>query len=61
MGMTNFDSIRQMSLKELAEFICENTKECGDCKGCDYCVTYGGHANGMISWLKKEVENDGEE
>ena len=57
---TNYESIIAMSAKELAEFVCENTKECGDCVGFDYCRTDGGHANGLIAWLKKEVQN-GEE
>lgn len=60
-GHTNYDRIMAMRLTELAEFICNNTKECGDCIGIDYCVGNAGHANGLIEWLKKEVQNDGEE
>lgn len=55
---TNYERIIAMSLTELAVFICENTKECGDCKGFDYCVADAGHANGLIRWLKKEVKTD---
>ena len=57
---TNYESIIAMSLTQLAEFICDNTKDCGDCKGFDYCENTKVHANGMIAWLKKEVQKDGE-
>ena len=57
---TNYDRIVAMSLTELAEFICENIQDCERCKGYDYCGN-GRHANGMIKWLKKEVQKDGEE
>lgn len=58
---TNYDRIVAMSLTELAEFICENRTDCCGCAGYDYCVRGAGHANGLIDWLKKEVQNDGEE
>ena len=54
---TNYDRIKAMDMKELAEFICENTKECGDCVGYDYCSSDGCHANGMIKWMKKKSED----
>ena len=56
---TNYERIISMNLVDLAVFICENTTECGGCKGFEYCEK-GEHANGMITWLKKEVQ-DGEE
>ena len=55
---TNYERILAMNVKELAEFICDNTKECGDCKGFEYCVADDGHANGLIKWLKKGVQQD---
>lgn len=55
---TNYERILAMSLTELAMFICENTEDCGSCKGFDYCGA-GCHANGLIKWLKKEVQDDG--
>lgn len=57
---TNYERILAMSLTELAEFICDNTEHCGNCAGFDYCNANGRHANGLIAWLKKEVQNDGE-
>ena len=56
---TNYERILAMSLTELAEFICENTRECGECVGSSYCTACDGHANGIIKWLKKEVQTDG--
>ena len=57
---TNYERILAMSVTELAEFICDNTASCGDCKGYEYCEN-GRHANGLIKWLKKGVQTDGEE
>jgi hypothetical protein len=54
--MTNYDRIKEMSLTELAEFICENSMDCEDCVGHEYCTRSDGHANGMIKWLKTESE-----
>lgn len=53
---TNYERILAMSVKELAEFVCDNTKDCGDCIGFAYCVCDAGHANGLIEWLKMESE-----
>ena len=53
--MTNADRIRSLSDEELAEFLCDISG--GDCTYCvanDLC--HNGH-NGMIVWLKKEVED----
>ena len=58
---TNYERILAMGVKELAEFICDNTRECCDCRGYDYCEPTKVHANGLITWLKKEVHNYGEE
>lgn len=57
---TNYERILSMSLVDLAVFICDNTRECCDCKGFEYCVANKGHANGLVTWMKKEVQ-DGEE
>ena len=54
---TNYERILAMSMKELAEWICDNTRDCGDCVGFDYCTNQGGHANGLIKWLKIERED----
>ena len=49
---TNYDRILAMNITQLAEFICENTKECGDCKGYDYCVADAGHGSLLSSLMK---------
>lgn len=54
--MTNYERIKEMSLNELAEFLCNNTRECHCCNGFDYCVLLAGTANGLIKWLKMESE-----
>ena len=59
--MTNFEKLTSMTLEELAVFACENMMDCEDCVGTEYCTRCDGRANGMIKWLKKEVETDGEE
>lgn len=48
---TNYEIILTMSKRELAEFICDNTKDCRECKGYDYCENVNVHANGLIKWL----------
>ena len=53
---TNYERILAMSVKELAEFICDNTDYCGNCAGFEYCCADAGHANGLIKWLMKGVE-----
>ena len=58
--MTNYERIKEMSLKELAVFMCDNTSECNACAGFEYCE-YGMKANGLIKWLNKEVEQDGKD
>ena len=58
--MTNYERIKEMSLTNMAMFMCNNTIECNACPGFDYCE-YGKRASGMIAWLKKEVQDDGEE
>jgi hypothetical protein len=55
---TNYERIISMSMKELAESICDNTNECGDCVGFCYCVADAGHANGLIEWLENESEEE---
>ena len=57
---TNYESILAMSLTELALFMCDNTSVCNACAGVEYCE-YGKRASGLINWLKKEVQTDGEE
>lgn len=56
---TNFDRIREMTVKELAEFLFPLTKRCGiDCDRCTLhnadCFSIGG----LIKWLESEVDND---
>ena len=58
--MTNFERIKEMKLYDLAVFLCENTKDCEDCAGCNYCTTLGRHANGMVAWLMSEEQDDGQ-
>lgn len=52
--MTNFEAIKDMSLKELADFLCTlNRDDCSECIASKYC--YRGH-NGMPYWLEAEHE-----
>lgn len=49
--MTNFEKIKNMSVEELADFICELVD-------CDYCPRYcsGCCKYSWVQWLKNEVE-----
>ncbi len=58
--MTNFEKIKQMSVEELAEFICN--RMCADC--CDnrcpareFCEA-GCRYSGMSKWLESEADNE---
>lgn len=52
--MTNFEEIKNMSVEELADFICG----LADCNCCPvYCS--GGCKYSWEQWLKSEVENNG--
>ena len=55
--MTNADRIRSLSDEELADFLCDISGG----ESCTYCVAndlcHNGH-NGMIDWLKEEVNDD---
>ncbi|HBF8744585.1 TPA: hypothetical protein KO112_003525 [Clostridioides difficile] len=57
--MTNFEMIKNMSKKELAEFIDEISNTC-PCSCCDYGVGYGFFNNdcieGFKNWLEIEIE-----
>lgn len=53
--MTNEEKMKSMTTEELAKFICEQTF-CFKCKGKDYCYLAEGNANGLQTFLKKEVE-----
>ena len=57
---TNADRLRSFSDEELADFLCDISGG----ESCTYCVAndlcHNGH-NGMIVWLKKEVNDDLEE
>ena len=59
--MTNHEKIKEMSIQEIAEFICDNTRSCNGCVGRELCVYGVGHANGIAKWLEKEVCSCGEE
>ena len=49
--MTNFEKIKNMSAKELADFICGLT----DCNSCSICCS-GGCEYSWEQWLKSEAE-----
>lgn len=51
--MTNYEMIKQSSLEELAQFLCESWQNCSECPARELC--YIGH-NGMKDWLQKECE-----
>lgn len=53
--MTYEEKIKSMTTEELAKFICKNT-ECYECPGKNFCYLAEGNANGLQTWLKKEVE-----
>lgn len=52
----NYDRIVAMGVVELAEFICNNTRECANCAGLSECVMNDGKANGLIKWLRMPAE-----
>lgn len=57
---TNIDRIRSLPDEELADFLCDISggESCTYCVASDLC--HNGH-NGMIEWLKKEVEGETDE
>ena len=62
--MTNFEKIKNMSIEELANALCELVVDCECCPIRDYCNTYINDANPNFEicldpwkqWLKSEVE-----
>lgn len=58
--MTNEERLRKcFSTQELAKFLCHMT-ECANCIGQQYCRFGGGSANGLVTWLGKDENEDGE-
>lgn len=55
--MTNEEKMKSMTTEELAKFICKNI-ECYECPGKNFCYLAEGNANGLQTWLKKEVEEE---
>ena len=55
--MTNFERIKAMSIEELASFLCA-CSDCGNsrCYGGDLCKPGDGTCNGLIKYLKREVQ-----
>ena len=53
--LNHYDEILQMSIDELAEFLC-NYMECNSdsCPGYSNCVWGEGAANGLKKWLKEK-------
>lgn len=55
--MTNADKIRKMTDEELAVFFCDRMEYCIECTGYEFCDVHKGNANGLLKWLKKEVDD----
>ena len=55
--MTNEEKMLSMTTEELAKFICKYMV-CYKCPGRNYCYLADGNANGLQTWLKKEVEEE---
>lgn len=55
--MTNYERIKNMSVEELAQLLC-NCSDCGNgrCYGNDLCTQGDGACNGLVKWLEQEVE-----
>ena len=54
MSRSKADAIREMTDKELADFLCEVIyQNCGDCVAYGYCSE--GHT-GMIDWLQEDED-----
>lgn len=53
--MTNYDSIRSMSVEELAEFLCHVSFVSDSCYGC-VASKECDHGKGFITWLRQECE-----
>ena len=53
--MTNYEMIKQSSIKEMAEFLCINCEDCEGCPANNLC--FDGY-NGMKEWLEKECDQD---
>ena len=59
--MTNFERIKDMSIKEIASFIC-SCSDCGNgrCYGKNSCKPGDGACNGLVKYLESEVITNGE-
>lgn len=53
--MTNYERINQLSVENLAIFLCDMCEKCEDCPANHFC--YKGH-NGMKYWLEMECGDD---
>ena len=58
--MTNFERIKEMTIEELAEFMCRYS-DCHRCVGKDLCRFGAGAGNGIITYLESEEETNGKE
>ena len=53
--MTNYEKIKNMSVEEMAKFLCESFIVCSDCPVRDSCVR---DHEGFSYWLESEVEEE---
>ena len=53
--MTNYEMIKQLSIDDMASFLCLSCDDCEDCIVNNLC--YKGH-NGMKEWLEKECDEN---
>ena len=56
--MTNRERLAKMNDEELAEALCDMTENCEECIGTNLCKYGDGHGNGLLKWLKDEVEDE---
>ncbi len=56
--MTNREKLESLTDEELAETICVMITECAYCAGKDTCGDGRGVANGLVTWLQAEAEDD---
>lgn len=55
--MTHEEKMKSMTTEELAKFLCKFLS-CDRCLGRDICYLGDGNANGLQTWLKREVEEE---
>lgn len=51
--MTNAEKIRSMTDEELGRYLCDMQESCDGCPTAEECFL---GSNGMLSWLKQEVD-----